>query len=336
MEILSENNPLFSDHLNQLLDQAGVLPIYATAHKNYYKIIFNNPPQKNFNIVVTNLGKALGAFLINEFADEGERGNLSYFGLPGLFVISPEITDQEKNEVAKKIIDHLVSRDFKNLCKKLNFDIIFPFHSMNEISATEKIVKLGNNHYINYERVINLSADEASIYKNYSKSVKDCIHKTNLQDVEFKVFDSYASKSEQEFAIFKLKQLHLASAGKITRSSESWDEQLALLRNGSVLITHGILKGEVVHSSLFLQNLGSVYYGVSANQISSQEISISHYFLHKTIIELRRRKYLQLYMGRQYENLERKINKKEEGIAQFKSFYGGTIKPFIGISKNEK
>jgi hypothetical protein len=332
--LISESHPKFSNLLDELLEKAEVLPVYATAHKNYYEILYKKQIIKNSSFLLTVNDRILGAFLGYEYENKSTNNNLSYFGMPCVFVIMPGIKDELKISISNRMISQLTESQIIKKLAILDFEIIFPFHTVNTIGSIEKFIKVARKHQINYERAINLLEEEQEIFANLSKSVKSAVKKSKSQSVKTYLFDNESTISEQSYAISVLKKMHLEAAGRQTRTDESWDEQSNQLREGSILVTHGNVNNETIHSSLFLLNGKTAYYGVSANKIGSSDSSVSHYFLYQTMIELKNRGFTILFMGRQYESMDMILSNKQKGIQQFKSFFGGNLKPFLGFSSN--
>jgi len=334
LNLISESHPKFSNLLNDLLEKAEVLPIYATRHKKYYEIVHKKQIIKDFSFLIADNEQALGAFLGCEYENQLEKNYLSYGGMPCMFIVLPSIKLDLNSIISNRIMYQLNENKFLSKYATLDFEILFPFHTVNTITSIEKLIKGAKKHQVNYERAINLLEEEPIIFASFSKSTKNAIKKIKNEEAEIFIFDSNSTNSEQIYAMSILKKMHFDSAGRKTRSDESWDEQANQLRKGSILVTHGSIDKEIVHSSLFLLNGKSAYYGVSANKIGSGKSSVSHYFLYRTIIELKKRGFAVLFMGRQHESLERTLSNKEEGIEQFKSFFGGNLKPFLGFSSN--
>ena len=333
-KIINENQPNFTTLLNKLIDISEILPIYSAAHMKYYENFYDKKLIENISFLVCDENQALGAFLAHSYEDTLTSKSFSYFGMPTLFVISPNISNDLKLEICELMIRNLNRIGF--FSKKIisNYNILLPFNSINTIGSAEIFLKNARNSRVIYERTINLLDDDEIIFSNLSKSVKSAIKKNKEQKSSLTFFDHLSSTSGQISAISVLKKLHFESAGRKTRSDETWEIQLEQLQEGSILVTQGVINDEVVHSSLFLINGKSVFYGVSANKIETRENSISHIFLYKTIIELKKRNYSILFMGQQFESLGRTLNPKEIGIEQFKSFFGGNLKPFLSLSAN--
>jgi hypothetical protein len=129
-----------------------------------------------------------------------------------------------------------------------------------------------------------------------------------------------------------LRKLHLESAGRLTRSLESWEIQKKQVRQGSSIVVNGFIESKLVHASLFLLSGTKAFYGVSANNYDN-DFSISHAFIFKTFLHLKSLNTEKIYMGKQYENLNFELDEKIINISKFKSFFGGVLVPSVVIQK---
>jgi len=334
LKVIDKNDEDFHGLLDEIIEKVGANPIYGSAHREYYREYFNHKVISDEEIIIVYESTPLIAFLMNEFEVNSTQSLFNYFGMPGLLLIDTRMPYELQISARVVLENHLRQRKLFQKFNNSNFSITSPFSSMDTIDIVEPILKAGLSHHIYYERVIDLSLSPKKLFLEFSKSSQQAIKNAASIDSTFSFFTENSASHEQSFALASLRELHLQAAGRVTRPESTWELQLQQLKYGSAVISLGEIDSKLVHGSLFLLTGKTALYGVSANLKLNQKKSISHNFMYLTILELQKLGVKKLYMGTQYEHFDHTTSPKEKGISQFKSFFGGYLKLFYGVSSS--
>ena len=323
--------------MDELVSASFAHPIYHSNHSNFYKSIQNLKWLNDYSVVVVDdNGTPVVGLIAARFKDiASDKFFLSYFGNPAALLVSG-IQSIDLIDKALVILNrHFVSNGFTKILVTSQYNIrIYGYQRYPlDTEFLELILKLAKKIEVEFERIIDLDLPEDTIRKDFSKSVVAAEKQYDKTKMEARIACWSDDKSLISESIVNLQALHLASAGRITRSSESWTIQERQIMDGSMIILNGFIEGKNVHGSLFLLSDKTAYYGVSANLLQPGQ-SLSHVFLVETIFFLKKIGIKRLYLGKQYENLSGVSDMKLLNISKFKSFFGGFVAPNLLI-KNE-
>ena len=333
MELLDSTNLQFNHLRDSILSESDTNPIYASHFTNYYEEYHYRKPVKKLEFIVKHDGKAILLFLLHDYsATDTEVRHFSYYGLPGVLAINSKANLEIQDLAMKMILSHLREIDALKNLRISSFEITYPDRSSNNITPLEELISLGSSAYVYFERVIDLSKDADELVSNFSKSVKSAIKKNVLTADSFRLIDSNSPDETRKDTIRALKELHFLSAGRRTRSDETWETQGSLLASGSIVVGLGYLQDELVHGAMFMLADRAAYYAVSANSKELLGTSVAHPFIYRSILALKALGIKKLYMGRQFEELTHNTTEKERNIAKFKSFFGGNLVLGFGLS----
>lgn len=320
----------FARKWDELLESSIGNPIYSYNQLEFYKSISGQQLVKDYSFIVTGedgcplIGIAAQVFNSPELSDSC----VNYFGNPAVLLSSRNATMKTLTFASVQFVNTLTESGFLTELSKSLFTIkvYSDLFSLSDTSLAESIMKFSTNSASTYERVIDLSNDQKIIYHGLSKSVKAAIKNRDKGNYHSRtlVIDQNSDKIEIELSMQKLRNLHLKSAGRLTRSTQSWEIQEKLIHEGSAVLFLGHINDEVVHAGYFLRTKTKSYYGVSANQIF-KNISTSHSYIYDAILHLKAIGINELYMGDQYEDLSREIDAKTLNISKFKSYFGGKL-----------
>ena len=338
MIILADNLD-FPSKWDDLLESSNGNPIYSYKQIEYYKSLSKQRLLKDYSFILAGedgcplIGIAAQMFNSPETNDSF----VSYFGNPALLLSSKKASTNTLAFASSKFVHKLSENGFFTELSKSLFTIkvYSDLFNFSDSSLAESIMNLSTSSTTSYERIIDLSNNQNEIYRGLSKSVKAAIKnrdKGNYSSHTF-VIDQNSDRVDIELSMQKLRDLHFKSAGRLTRNTRSWEIQEKLIREGSAVLFLGQINDEVVHASFFLRTKTKSYYGVSANKIF-KNISTSHSYIYDAILYLKAIGINELYMGEQYENLVREIDKKTLNISKFKSFFGGKLLPSMIFTKH--
>lgn len=121
------------------------------------------------------------------------------------------------------------------------------------------------------------------------------------------------------------RRLHIAAAGRETRSERSWELQGDMIRQREAFAVFAALDGELVSAALFCHSAKYCYYGVSASKRELFDKPLGHSVLWKAIIHAKELACHWFEIGEQLfpNHGETKPTPKELGIAAFKKGFGG-------------
>lgn len=129
----------------------------------------------------------------------------------------------------------------------------------------------------------------------------------------------------------EFRALHLAVAGRVTRSDASWDKQLAAMQaNGAFLITLRDAAGRLVGGGFFHVSAHEGFYSVGAYDRSLFDKPLGHVVQIAAIREMQERDLRWYRIGnRAYPQLLPTPSQKEISIAEFKEGFSTHVMPRI-------
>jgi len=335
MELITATNSNFDKLRDELIENSFASPNYCSQHMNYYKSVYGGTIIMDFSSIITDdTGYPLIGFLAYKF-EINNNLIINYFGQPGIFVWSEKIAVPSVNLSIKLLADALLKNGLLKEIKNTNFELNLSLNFNNTIAPflLQIFLKESNSHTLNFEQVIDLSLDEQILINNFSKSAKSELKKSSKSTHETIFYNRFSDPVEIKKSVEKMRELHFASAGRVTRSEKSWQIQEQQISMGSILLVHGIYNSIITHSSFFLLSHAKAFYGVSANLIKDKN-STSHFFIIESLFYLKSIGIKKLYMGKQFEHLNGSKDLKIDNIAMFKSFFGGTLIPTVTLIKS--
>ena len=183
------------------------------------------------------------------------------------------------------------------------------------------LLDVGGNATARFTQVINLSAPEAQLRSQIRKSYKSLLN-WGTKNLQLRILDH---RSVTEAAMEEFRQLHIEVAGRETRSKQSWDWQLTMIRQQEAFLVLGNLDGALVTAALFVHSPGYCYYGVSASKRELFEKPLGHIVLWTAILEAKKIGCRLFELGDQlFPNQgEPPPTPKELNISGFKKGFGG-------------
>lgn len=182
-----------------------------------------------------------------------------------------------------------------------------------------------------FYQVIDLSLDKESLWKNIRDSYKSLIN-WGLENIEITIKDA-SNITAEDFNLFRA--LHIKEAGRETRSKETWDIQLAQVKNNEAFLVMGYHDNDLISATFFMYDASYCYYGVSASRRDMFEKPLSHCLLWTAIQHAKSLECQQLEIGDILYPVHDKIedDKKLQGISNFKRGFGGQTKAKLELVK---
>jgi FemAB family protein len=179
-----------------------------------------------------------------------------------------------------------------------------------------------------YKQIIDLSLPEAELRRDQRKSYKSLIT-WGEKNLALQVYDSASMTPD---IIERFRQLHIAVAGRETRSKESWDLQYRQVKQGEAFIIFGVLDNALVTAGLFLHSPSFCYYGVSASIREMFDKPLSHAVIWRAVMEAKKRGCQFMELGDLVHLYTDGYAEKEKNISMFKRGFGGKARLQLQIS----
>jgi hypothetical protein len=325
----------FAEQVDIIIAESKFSPTYSASFDSYYEEV-SKKKSKNTSVMVSKGDTPIACLLSSMPPVDSLNLELEYFGRPAALISNPNI-DLKNLYESILVLSNFIGNNFTNpindKTRVLSGALRINDSRIINTRFFQKLIGTFNKSETRYTRVIDLSLNLEELIASYSKSVRSVvrINPDELEDIE--IIHQYSSQEEIEFAVDSLKELHLKSAGRRTRSQESWEIQREALANGKAFISQFRREGEIVSSAYFMRTKHDSYYGVSASIPKKNGESLSHLCIHHAIKYCKESNLRSFHLGDQLSHLSRSISEKEQSIEKFKSFFGGGIVLEILFSK---
>lgn len=188
----------------------------------------------------------------------------------------------------------------------------------------------GAEAVLRHDVFVDLSLDMAAIKSRFRKSYKSLITSGA------KHFQVGVIGREGSAEIWKeFRSLHLAAAGRATRTEESWDLQYTALRNGEIfLVELRDHTGRMVGGALFNLTRDEGYYSVGAYDRDLFDKPIGHLIQYRAIEEMKRLGLRWYHIGkRPFPGEQPALTEKQLAIVHFQNGFATHILPRFILSK---
>ena len=191
------------------------------------------------------------------------------------------------------------------------------------------LLDAGGKATARFSQIINLLAPETTLRSQLRKSYKSLIN-WGTKNLQLRLLDSSNAPAE---AWEQFRQLHIEVAGRETRSKESWDLQLEMIRQKEAFAVLGDMNGQLVTAALFIHSPKYCFYGVSASKRELFEKPLGHIILWTAILHAKK-------IGCQYFETGEQLfpnqgatppTPKELNISSFKKGFAGETYPRLEI-----
>jgi hypothetical protein len=321
MRVVDVAAPEFNDLWVQLFQGEEFLyPFYQRYNIEYYKEYFSEHARfEDRSFVVEEQGRAiLGVYMALQHNQDGSW-EISGFGRP-IFCVEDRTVDSAWRRTAQKHVRSV----FDDLKAKFQLKrITYTDFAINgQLSfLSHHLLEAGGRMFPVVLRVINLMESEADLYRQVTKSNRNQI-RWGEKNIEIRILDS-ATIAKNDMVAFQA--LHTHAAGRLTRSTETWDRQYEMVVHDEAFVVFGTLDNELVTAGLFSYSPDFCLYGVSASKRELFDKPLSHVVLWRAIMHAKHLGCQVFEMGElSYPNVGDPLpSPKELGISIFKRGFGG-------------
>lgn len=247
--------------------------------------------------------------------------------LPPIFV--EDCANKTKKSVSKSALDLIDHVSYEIGLQKLNSASVFD--GSQALSVWHAfLMKRGAECHIKHNLYVDLSLPIEKIKSFFRKSYKSLItNGERIWNIEV-LSDAIEENVWEEF-----RSLHLAIAGKVTRSKKSWDLQYLSVKNGeSFLIVLRNDAGKMVGAGLFIATKDEGSYSVGAYDRTLFDKPLGHVVQYRAIQEMKRRGCRWYSIGRRFYPSEMPIpTEKELSISDFKEGFSSHLIPTFSLIK---
>lgn len=249
-------------------------------------------------------------------ADKTARKSLSAWGLPAIYLRSPQLKPEHWNEARNTTKKHLQKLFAAYPDATFEFEEYPSAQGLSPVATT--LLDGGVKPENTYSTTIPLSYPENTLWSHIRKSYKPLIHKGE-REFQCRLVDA-ATVTTQDIEAFLC--LHATVSGRSTRSHDSWLRQLEAIKSNEAFAVFLLLNGELIGASYFICGLRRCYYGVGAYKRELFDRPIAHVALWQAIREAKRRGCAFFDMGRWHTHFCG-VSEKEQNISHFKRGFGG-------------
>lgn len=197
--------------------------------------------------------------------------------------------------------------------------------------VSEYLLEKGATAKPAFSSVIDLSADIDQIKRGLRKSYKSLINWGN-REIKPKLIqhDSVDGEILDDF-----RRLHARVSGRETRTLDSWNKQLEMVRLKDAFLVYGHLNNELVSAGFFICSNDHLYYGSSASRRDLFEKPMFHTLMWSALEHAKAQGIKWFEVGDQVfcnHPQSPQPTPKEISISNFKSGFGGNAKTYLDIS----
>ncbi len=184
-----------------------------------------------------------------------------------------------------------------------------------------------------FESCIDLRLSEPNLWAGVRKRYRSLINKS-LRSWQYKLYtaDATAKTSFQEF-----QDLHQIVAGRVTRNQTTWDIQWAEIVAGNAFVIEARdPEGVLIAASLFTHIDETCIYFTSVAKRELFDTPINHGIMWLAIQHAKQIGCKHFHLGQSYFAPHQVVDAKNQGIAKFKSGFGGNVvtSALLSMSKN--
>lgn len=264
-----------------------------------------------------------------QISSSDSPGHIDFYGRPALLRVNLGADAKTRGNA-----ETMLAERFCSVRQSLNFPTVNYLEMCPQGVLSEFAVSLLNSGCSGmpvYKQVIDLQRDEDDLRTDIRRRYRTFIN-WGQKNLAITVHD-YRNTSPD--IIEEFRQLHIAVAGKETRSPETWHLQYRQIVEKLAFLITGRLDGQLVTASLFLHSPLYCYYGVGASIREMFDKPLSHAIMWRSILEAKRRGCHLYEMGDMVDLYPQGYSEKEKNIANFKRGFGGeaVLQLKIGIGK---
>tara|TARA_Y100000588_G_scaffold372149_1_gene444354 strand:- start:784 stop:1776 length:993 start_codon:yes stop_codon:yes gene_type:complete len=326
MDVVNVGSSVFTKLWTQLFIASNYqYPFYQSWNIEYYKTVFRDSGFEDCSFVIAEKDKALvGIRMALGTSPEGNR-ELSFFRLPMLCVEDQNI-DQNQLRTAYK----LLKAEFEKKLETESVTVVIyqDFLNKGELSVIGRyLLDKGALVVPYFTQVIDLTIPEADLHRSIRKSYKSLVN-WGKKNLKLKILDSEAIALED---LENFRKLHFHSAGRQTRSFDTWHLQYKMVCHKEAFVILGELEGELVTAAFFPCSPRSCYYGVSASRRELFDKPLSHAVIWSAMLYAKQQGCRFFELGEQLYPGHGHPTQKEVNISTFKHGFGGETQVRLNI-----
>lgn len=251
---------------------------------------------------------------------------LDFYGRPALLRINRNVEKPVRLSAEAALADFF--------CNEINRAVDSPVLNFLEIpnagslsTFSEHLLHEGFSAFPIYKQILDLSVADGELRQAVRTRYKTHINwgETNLL---ISVYDRSNVTAE---IVESFRRLHIAVAGRETRSPASWHIQYQQIKEGQAFLITGSLGRQLVTAGLFLHSPLYCYYGVGVSIREMFDKPLSHAIIWRSICEAKRRGCHRYELGDLVDLYPDGYSEKEKNIADFKRGFGGDTQMFLKI-----
>jgi hypothetical protein len=270
-----------------------------------------------------------GLQITSQSASDGS-GHIDFYGRPALLRVNRGADEKTRGDA-----EALLAERFHTVRESLNLPTINYLEMCPQGALSEFAISLLNSSCSGtpvYKQIIDLQRDEDNLRTDIRKRYRNFIN-WGEKNLTITVHDFQNTSPD---IIEEFRQLHIAVAGKETRSSETWHIQYRQIADNLAFLVTGRLDGQLVTAALFLHSPLYCYYGVGASIREMFDKPLSHAIMWRSILEAKRRGCRLYEMGDMVDLYPDGYSEKEKNIANFKRGFGGEAFLQLKIGKKDR
>ncbi len=292
-------------------------PLGSPLDQEYSRAYAPNLPYRDMSMIAIAAGRPVAGLQVTTHALPPGDERLDFYGRPILL--------RQNRETGAETIgraERMLAEEFWNLCQSLkcqtfNYLEMSPRGQLSEFAIA--LLKSGCAATPVYKQIIDLQCNESDLRSDIRKSYRSLIN-WGERELAITVHDHGSMLPEimEEF-----RQLHMAVAGRETRSPETWRLQYRQIVADQAFLITGRLSGKLVTAALFLHSPSYCFYGVGASVREMFDKPLSHAILWRSILEAKRRGCRLYEMGELMNLYPQGYSDKERNLAVFRRGFGG-------------
>ncbi len=317
--VVTSDDPRFSA-LWQALWQADTLqnPKYLPLHQIYYQEYEASANFENRSAIFLH-GEQPAFGLLMSLSIEGERRELTCYGLPILFVENHDLDPLIRKKVFKRLKSWLASNVLEDRATLIYFRDYLEKGELSKVSRL--LLDWGGRATPHFDQITDLTVGQESLWRGVTKGCRWGIN-WGRKHIQVRTLDQH---NVQAVDMESFRLLHLEAAGRETRSQRTWDLQYEMVMAGEAFMVFGALARELVSAAHFSISPHQCGYGVGAYRRSLFDNPIAHVILWEAILHASRLGCRKFEIGEQLFPKQNAVppSKKEMDICNFRRWFGG-------------
>ena len=330
LRVVTSSEVGFQRTWDDLLAQSKASPVYNSAHLEYYEETSSREVVSDFSCVVLIDGTPIVGCLLMLCESSNSKFSISYLDNPGLF-IAKEGVEPNLEAAISALSDHLFLQGLKKVAldKGVELDVVLPGPFLNRpAKLVSLLLEQADSLSPGFQRYVDFEQETASkVLEGITrvKSVRLALRQLEANRLETYVIDSTTGLDVVKESVQALKKLHFNAAKRATRSDHSWALQERSIKRGQSFLILLKQSNLVLGGSLFICGKDACYYGVSATEETSRNLSLGHLMMIAALEYAAKKGYSKVWIGSQYSKPATKDSRKIESIEKFKSYFGDAL-----------